>query len=120
MPCVQQELELHRRPQQYRRKLLEVDLPRNWKACLVICLGLELELELEMLLLLVEMQTEMPNRALQQQERPLRRVLLVPPSPQDQLEHLDHRQTVQQTAQPPLALVLVLLPLPLSKVMSSI
>jgi hypothetical protein len=119
MPCARQELELHRRPQQYRRKLLEADLPRNWKVCLVICLGLELELELEMLLLLVEMQTEMPNRALLQQ-RPLRRVLLVPPSPQDQLEHPDHRQTAQQTAQPPLVLVLVLLPLPLSKVMSSI
>jgi hypothetical protein len=82
-------------------------------------LGLELELELELeMLLLAEMQTGMPNRA--QQQRPLRRLLLVPPSPQDQLEHLGHRQIAQQqTAQPPLVL-LVLLPLPLSKVMSSI
>jgi hypothetical protein len=84
---------------------------------------LGLELELEMLLLVVEMQTGMPNRAQQQQQqqRPLRRLLLVPQSPQDQLEHLGRRQTAQQqTAQPPLVLVLVLLPLPLSKVMSSI
>jgi hypothetical protein len=80
-----------------------------------------LGLELEMLLLVVEMQTGMPNRALLQLQRPLRRLLLVPPSPQDQLEHLGHRQIAQQqTAQPPLVLVLVLLPLPLSKVMSSI